>query len=100
LIPIGTSSFILNIFFPVSFHVYDVYLGRFYEIGIWYMFWFGFRNSYNLKKLSLTRTVAYVITIPIWMRYWEVVQCLSMVWALATPKKGFEIVKKSFETKL
>ena len=94
---LGTSAYFFSLFFPYSYHPVDLYFDCFLESCQWYFYWYGTIYNFNLYKYSLLTKSLMFITAPIVIRYMLFYNVLSFIWALASSKSGFQIVKKSQE---
>lgn len=97
MLPVGCAISTFNLFNPIKFSLIDVGLYAICDISVWYLMWFGLFHSFNVNQMSIIKLFFYLITTPLWTRYWEIVESIALIWALVTPKNGFAIVKKSFE---
>ena len=91
---LGTTSFFLSFFFPITFHPADVLFETFLESCQWYFFWFGITKNFNLNKYSSLTKFLLFLSAPIIVPYMAVCHFLSFLWALASSKSDFHIVRK------
>jgi egghead protein (zeste-white 4 protein) len=94
---LGTSTFFFSLFFPYSFHPLELYFDCLLESCQLYFYCYGIINNFNMHKYSLLTKSCMFLAAPIVVRYMFFYHILSFIWALASSKSGFQIVKKSKE---
>lgn len=91
---IGTVSFLLSLFYPVSFHPADLCFESVVIAGELYFYLFGLTKNFNLKELSYSTKVVIFLSSPILVHYIDICNTLGFMWSLLTSKSDFHIVKK------
>ena len=90
----GTASFFLSLFLPISLHPIDVCFESVLESFQWYFYWLGFTKNFNFNKFSSLTKLLLFLAAPIVVRYMDICHSVAFFWALVSSKSDFYIVKK------
>ena len=85
---------IINMFFPVSFCLFDICIDLFLEADLWYLYLLGYFNNFNFDKISWHSKILHFLAAPLIQRYVMIFDLLAIIWAHASSKSGFQIVEK------
>ena len=94
---ISTALYALSFFTPTAMFEFELYWIAINDCFLLHLFYLGFRHSMDLDNLSSTKKLFYVVTAPIWVKYFDFLGAIANIWAILTPIKGFDVCKKSFE---
>lgn len=93
--PIQMVTWIVLIFYPISFFTIDRVLPFFNLIAACYLFGFGILNSFDFKKRSRLFVVFCFLGTLVWIQYWQLAESFAICWAFVSNKDEFYVVQKS-----
>ena len=87
---IGTISFFLSLFFPVSFHPIDIHFGCLLKSCFLYFYWFGLIKNFNFNNICLSTKILLFVSAPVIIRYLDI--CNSIAFILALKSSNTDVI--------